>query len=115
MIISDNYDYCRYIVFTKTEHHLCGSLRLRASASPNAMTCTLDFTIILYNREHFSRNEIYHIKDAVFTTECTTQACPNFVGLEDLLARQFTDEQTEFIADLVVKNPRTTYEDNIQV
>ncbi|GAU95623.1 hypothetical protein RvY_07212 [Ramazzottius varieornatus] len=79
------------------------------------MTCTVDFTIILYNREHFSRNEIYHIKNAVFTTDCPTQACPNFVGLEDLLSRQFTDEQTEFIVDLVLKNPRTTYEDSIQM
>lgn len=110
------YAYQRwFITFTKTEYHLSGSLHLRANASPNAITCILDFTLMLHNREHFSRNEIFHAKDAVFTSISSVQASPNFVGMADLLTRQFTDEQGEFIVDVILKNPRSFYEDTIQV
>lgn len=110
------YGYQRWFIqFIKTEYHFCGSLHIRANASPNAITCILDFTFMLHNREHFSRNEVYHAKDAVFTSASPMHASPNFVGLADLLSRQFTDEQGEFVIDVVLKNARSFYEDTIQV
>ncbi|XP_055357799.1 uncharacterized protein LOC129602713 isoform X2 [Paramacrobiotus metropolitanus] len=111
-----SYGYQRWFLsFTKTDHHLSASLHLRISPSPNAVTCILDYTIVLLNREHFSRNEIYNAKDAVFTAACAVQSSPNFVGIPDLLSRQFTDDQGEFIIDLILRNPRSFYEDAIQV
>ncbi|OQV20710.1 hypothetical protein BV898_05293 [Hypsibius exemplaris] len=104
-----------HVAFTKTDHHLEPSLHLHSNPSPNVMTCALDLTVILHNREHFSRNESYHVRQTAFTSDCPVHTCPTFIGLQDLLTRQFTDEQTEFIVDFVLKNPRSQYEDHIQI
>ncbi len=91
-----------------SEKHVGVFLTLRNITT--GMTCTMDYTFILVNKEHFTKNESYTQRAAVFTVEEVTHGKANFVGLPDLTNRGFIQDNGEFLLELDVRKVHTKFE-----
>lgn len=103
------YGYQKWNVsFVRSDKHLGSYLRLQTPAE--GMTCRLDFSFTMLNKEHFTRNESYIEKSNDFTPEQTTNGRKAFIPLNDLTQRQFLQTSGEFLVELEMRNMLTFYE-----
>lgn len=94
--------------FVRTEKHVSVFLILRDVS--DGVTITLDYSISLLHREHFSKNETFSVRACEFSRDQDTHGRKVFVTLDELLGTKYTDGNNEFLVELCMKNIRTAYE-----
>lgn len=94
--------------FIRREKHVSVYLVLKDAAE--GIQVFVDYTITLLNRKHFSRNESFSVRNCEFTQEKETHGRKIFVSIDDLLGRLFNDGNSEFLAELCMRNMKTTFE-----
>jgi hypothetical protein len=99
--------------FIRTELHLGCFLKLQSAC--NGMKCQIDFSFTLLNREHFTRNETFIEKGCVFTTESSQHGRKNFVGLNDLLERDFTQVSGDYLIELEMRKINCSFECYVRI
>ncbi|KAK9497932.1 hypothetical protein O3M35_003830 [Rhynocoris fuscipes] len=70
----------------------------------------VDFTFTILNREHFSVNEAFSGKQVKFTADCPAQGNRNYIPVNDLHTRNFTDTNGEFQLELSMGHVRTVFD-----
>ncbi|XP_014670316.1 PREDICTED: uncharacterized protein LOC106811267 [Priapulus caudatus] len=93
--------------FVRREKHLSVYLVLKEAA--DGLQVALDYSITILNREHFSRNEGFNVRACVFSRERDTHGRKMFVSIDDLLGRQFTDGNSEYVIELTIGGALTTF------
>ncbi|XP_046398446.1 uncharacterized protein LOC124165208 [Ischnura elegans] len=73
-----------------------------------------DFAFTLLNREHFSANEAFSGRQVKFTAGCPAQGNRNYIPVNDLYGRNFTDSHGEFQLELSIGNVRTLFDTHIR-
>ncbi|XP_071444417.1 uncharacterized protein [Hetaerina americana] len=73
-----------------------------------------DFAFTLLNREHFSANEAFSGRQVKFTAGCPAQGNRNYIPVNDLYGRNFTDSHGEFQLELSIGNVRTLFDSHIR-
>ena len=74
------------------------------------MTCCIDFAFTMVNKEHFSRNESVVEKNVEFTVEKPTHGRKAFIGISDLVNRQFRHKNDCFLMELELRSITTQFE-----
>ena len=100
-------------IFVKTDLHLGTFLKLQSVTQ--GMKCQIDFSFTLLNREHYTRNESFIEKGCVFTSEENQRGRKSFVGLNDLVQRNFMQDSGEFLVELELRKINCTFECNIRL
>lgn len=95
-------------IFSRDDKHLGCFLKLQSACS--GMKCQIDFSFTLLNREHFTRNEMFIEKNCVFTTDANQYGRKTFVGLNDLLERDFTQVSGDYLIELEMRKINCTFE-----
>ena len=101
------------ITFSRTDKVLGVYLVWRNPSE--GMRVYVDFTFTLLNREHFSVNEAFSGKQVKFTYDSPAQGNRNYIPVNDLYARNFTDTNGEFQLELTMGNVRTIYDTEFRV
>lgn len=101
------------ITFSRTDKVL-GVFLVWRNAS-EGMRIYIDFTFTILNREHFSVNESFSGKQIKFTYESPAHGNRNYISVNDLYNRNFTDPNGEFQLELTLGNVRTIYETHFRV
>lgn len=101
------------ITFSRTDKVLGVYLVWRNASE--GMRVYVDFTFTILNREHFSVNESFSGKQIKFTYESPAQGNRNYIPVNDLYSRNFTDANGEFQLELTIGNVRTIYETHFRV
>ncbi|EEB16095.1 hypothetical protein Phum_PHUM404580 [Pediculus humanus corporis] len=101
------------ITFSRTDKVL-GVFLVWRNAS-EGMRLYIDFTFTILNREHFSVNESFTGKQIKFTYESPAHGNRNYIPVNDLYKRNFTDTNGEFQLELTLGNVRTIYETHFRV
>ncbi|XP_054164349.1 uncharacterized protein LOC128962050 isoform X2 [Oppia nitens] len=109
------YGYHRWALsFTRSNDKVLGVYLILRNPSPNTK-CLADYTLTLLNREHFSKNESFAQKQALFTVEQPAQGVSKWMLLSEIVSRKFGDETAEFLLELSLGNIMTVYETDIQI
>ena len=74
------------------------------------MTCRIDFAFTMVNKEHFSKNESIAEKNVEFTAEKPTHGRKTFIGLSDLINRQFRHKNDCYLLELELRSISTHFE-----
>ena len=74
------------------------------------MTCSIDFSFTMVNKEHFSKNESIIEKIVEFTAEKPTHGRKTFIGISDLNNRQFRHKNDCFLLELELRSIKTFFE-----
>ncbi|KAK6624912.1 hypothetical protein RUM44_011776 [Polyplax serrata] len=101
------------ITFSRTDKVL-GVFLVWRNAS-EGMRIYIDFSFTILNREHFSVNETFSGKQIKFTYESPAHGNRNYIPVNDLYSRNFTDPNGEFQLELTLGNVRTIYETHFRV
>ena len=101
------------VTFLRTERHLGCFLKLQTVS--NGMRVQIDFSFTLLNREHFTRNETYLEKGCSFTMDSDQQGRKTFVGLNDLIDRDFMLDSGDFLIELEMRKVNCVFECYIRV
>lgn len=101
------------ITFSRTDKVLGVYLVWRSGSE--GMRVYADFTFTILNREHFSVNESFSGKQIKFTHDSPAQGNRNYIPVNDLYTRNFTDPNGEFQLELTIGNVRTIYETHFRV
>ncbi|XP_021925055.1 uncharacterized protein LOC110832402 [Zootermopsis nevadensis] len=101
------------ITFSRTDKVLGVYLVWRNPSE--GMRVYVDFTFTLLNREHFSVNEAFSGKQVKFTYDSPAQGNRNYIPVNDLYARNFTDTNGEFQLELTMGNVRTIFDTEFSV
>ncbi|XP_014672291.1 PREDICTED: uncharacterized protein LOC106812824 [Priapulus caudatus] len=103
------YGYHRWCLsFVRTEKHISVFLILRDVS--DGVIVTLDYSVSLLHRHHFSKNETFSLRACRFCREQDTHGRKVFVSLDELLGAKYTDGNNEYLVELCMKNVRSTYE-----
>ena len=100
-------------IFVKTDIHLGAFLKLQSVTQ--GMKCQIDFSFTLLNREHYTRNESFIEKGCIFTSEENQHGRKPFVGLDDLVQRNFMQDSGEFLVELELRKINCTFESTVRL
>ena len=70
----------------------------------------MDFAFTMVNKEHFSKNESISEKGVEFTVDKPTHGRKTFIGLSDLLNRQFRHKNDSYLLELELRSISTHFE-----
>lgn len=101
------------ITFSRTDKVLGVFLVWRNPSE--GMRVYVDFAFTILNREHFSMNESFSGKQIKFTFESPAHGNRNYIPVNDLYSRNFTDTNGEFQLELTLGNVRTIYETHFRL
>ncbi|XP_014259022.2 uncharacterized protein LOC106672250 [Cimex lectularius] len=101
------------ITFSRTDKVL--GVYLVWKSTSNSMRVYVDFTFTILNREHFSVNEAFSGKQVKFTLDCPAQGNRNYIPVNDLYSRNFTDHNGEFQLELSMGHVRTVFDSEFRV
>ncbi|WAR12509.1 hypothetical protein MAR_026689 [Mya arenaria] len=103
------YGYHKWTVsFIRTDVHLGCFLKLQTAG--NGMKCQIDFSFTLLNREHFTRNETFIEKACILTPESNQHGRKTFIGLNDLLEREFSQVTGDYLIELEMRKINCIFE-----
>ncbi len=103
------YGYQKWsISLDKNDKHLNAVLTIK-NVSEGTL-CSLDYSITLVNKDHFTKNEMFMEKACEFTMEKTSHLRKNIISVLDLTTRGFQHDHGQFIVELEMRNMRTTFE-----
>lgn len=108
------YNYQKWAIsFNRVEKYLGAYLAWRNPCV--GMKCYVDFVFAIMNREHFSLNEVFSAKQCRFTVDQTVNGNRKLISITDLHARNFTDENGEFLLEVTLSNVRNIFESDIRI
>lgn len=108
------YNYQKWaITFNRVDKYLGAYLAWRNPCV--GMKCYVDFVFSILNRGHFSLNEVFSAKQCRFTVDQTVNGNRKLISISDLHARNFTDENGEFILEVTLSNVRNIFESDIRI
>ncbi|KAH3769960.1 hypothetical protein DPMN_171239 [Dreissena polymorpha] len=108
------YGYHKWTVsFIRNDSHLGCFLKWLSNCG--GMKCQIDFSFTLLNREHFTRNETFIEKGFVFTTELNQHGRQTFVGLNDLLEKDFSQVTGDYLIELEMRKVNCVFESYIRL
>lgn len=96
------------VSFMKGEKHLGSYLKLRTVAG--GMTCKLDYSFTMVNKDHFTKNESFIETGCDFTIQNCIHGRKTFICLNELAVRNFMQENGEFLVELEMRNIITSFE-----
>ena len=92
----------------RSEKHIGAYLCLKNTSE--GLSCKIDFTFTLLNRDHFTRNDSVVERGCHFDMEKHTHGRKTFIGISDLCNRNFMQDSGDFLIELEMRNAKTTYE-----
>ncbi|KAH3769956.1 hypothetical protein DPMN_171235 [Dreissena polymorpha] len=101
------------VSFIKNDLHMGCFLKWLSTCL--GMKCQIDFSFTLLNREHFTRNETFIEKCCVFTTESNQHGRKTFVGLNDLVERDFAQVTGDYLIELEMRKVNCVFESYIRL
>lgn len=110
-ILSRDFMYAGHkwrISLLKQDRHL--SPYLQMTSVSEGVRCWIDFSFVLVHRQSFTDSEQFSERQREFSWRRSSHGCRTFVTLDDLSKRQFSDARGEFVFEVVLKNPKTIFE-----
>ncbi|XP_054721728.1 uncharacterized protein LOC129231438 [Uloborus diversus] len=109
------FGYHRWVIsFNRSDSKMLGVHLILRNATASTR-CYVDYSFCLLNREHFSKNEIFFEKQCRFNADQPAQGPARWILMSELHSRKFSDENGEFLMDLVMSNPLTVYEVDLRM
>ena len=92
------------------DSHLGASVSL--SSVCEFMTVTVDVTFTMVNQEHYTKSERFEIRGCGFNSQCKTHGRRNFIGLPDLVSRNFQTKHESgwYVIELEMRDPKSNFE-----
>ena len=108
------YGYHKWnISFVRGDKHVSSYITLKNLA--DGMICSVDYSFTVLNKEHFTKNESFFERGSEFTIDQCSHGRKTFIGISDLVKRNFAFENGEFLVELELRNMRTTFEQTIHL
>lgn len=110
--------YCRNIPFALTfvkNNDQLNAFLLHRSRDTETLEMTLDLSVTLLCREHFTRNESFTEKNCQFTSKITLHGRKSFTSINRLCSVDFMDERGNIQCELEIKNLFISYRTDIQL
>ncbi|CAF1404530.1 unnamed protein product [Adineta steineri] len=110
--------FCRNIPFVLTfvkNGDQLNAFLLHRSRDTEALEMTLDLSVTLLCREHFTRNESFIEKACKFTNKVTLHGRKSFTSINRLCSVDFMDERGNIQCELEIKNLLVSYLTEIQL
>lgn len=101
------------LTFVKNNDQLNAFL-LHRSRDTEALEMTLDLSVTLLCREHFTRNESFTEKNCKFTNKVTLHGRKSFTSINRLCSVDFMDERGNIQCELEIKNLVVSYITEVQ-
>jgi hypothetical protein len=109
---------CRHIPFALTfvkNGDQLNAFLLHRSHDTEALEMTLDLSVSLLSREHFTRNESFVEKQCKFTSKVTLHGRKSFTSINRLCSVDFMDERGNIQCELEIKNLLVSYVTEVQL
>lgn len=109
---------CRHIPFALTfvkNGDQLNAFLLHRSRESEGLELTLDLSVALLSREHFTRNESFTEKSCKFTSKVTLHGRKSFTSINRLCTVDFMDERGNIQCELEIKNMLVSYTHDIQL
>lgn len=100
-----------YLKLTRSERHIGVFLVIKNALS--GMAVRLDYTFMVINREHFTRNESIAEREIDFTAEVPARGRNQFIEISDLAGRNFLFDDNAFLLELQLKSATTLFRDDL--
>ncbi|XP_006818407.1 uncharacterized protein LOC100370664 [Saccoglossus kowalevskii] len=97
----------------KSENHLNFFLELREATE--GLTCSLDFSFGVLNRDDVTRNESYSEAVSLFTKETSEHGRRSFITKDELLHDGYLDENKQFLVEFQMRNAKTSFSTVVNV
>ncbi|CAF3125865.1 unnamed protein product [Rotaria socialis] len=110
--------FCRNIPFALTfvkNGDQLNAFLLHRSRDTETLEMTLDLSVTLLCREHFTRNESFVEKNCKFTNKITLHGRKSFTSINRLCSVDFMDERGNIQCELEIKNLLVSYIAEIQL
>lgn len=110
--------FCRNIPFALTfvkNNDQLNAFLLHRSRDTETLEMTLDLSVTLLCREHFTRNESFTEKNCKFTNKVTLHGRKSFTSINRLCSVDFMDERGNIQCELEIKNLCVFYITEIQL
>jgi hypothetical protein len=110
--------FCRNIPFALTfvkNNDQLNAFLLHRSRDTETLEMTLDLSVTLLCREHFTRNESFTEKNCKFTNKVTLHGRKSFTSITRLCSVDFMDERGNIQCELEIKNLLVSYVTEIQL
>jgi hypothetical protein len=102
------------LTFVKNGDQLNAFL-LHRSRDTETLEMTLDLSVSLLSREHFTRNESFVEKNCKFTSKVTLHGRKSFTSINRLSSVDFMDERGNIQCELEIKNLLVSYITEVQL
>ena len=96
------------IQLIRSEKHIGAYLCLKNPS--DGLSCKIDYSFTILNREHFTRNDSVVERGCLFDIENHTHGRKTFIGISDLCNRNFMQDSGDFLIELEMRNATTIYE-----
>lgn len=109
---------CRHVPFALTfvkNGDQLNAFLLHRSRENERLEMTLDLSVTLLCREHFSRNESFTEKNCKFTNKVTLHGRKSFTSISRLCSVEFMDERGNIQCEVEIKNLLLSYVTEVQV
>jgi hypothetical protein len=110
--------FCRNIPFALTfvkNGDQLNAFLLHRSRDTEALEMTLDLSVTLLCREHFTRNESFTEKSCKFTNKVTLHGRKSFTSINRLCSVDFMDERGNIQCELEIKNLVVSFITEVQL
>ena len=102
------------LTFVKSSDQLNAFL-LHRSRDTEKLEMTLDLSVTLLCREHFTRNEMFVEKNCKFTNKVTLHGRKSFTSVNRLCSTEYMDERGNVQCELEIKNLSIAYIADVQL
>jgi len=109
---------CRHVPFAFTfvkNGDQLNAFLLHRSRDNERLEMTLDLSVTLLCREHFTRNESFIEKNCKFTNKVTLHGRKSFTSISRLCSVEFMDERGNIQCELEIKNLALSYVTEVQI
>ncbi|UJR31220.1 hypothetical protein I4U23_018724 [Adineta vaga] len=109
---------CRHVPFVLTfvkNGDQINAFLLHRSRDTERLEMTLDLSITLLCREHFTRNESFTEKNCKFTNKVTLHGRKSFTSVNRLCSVEYMDERGNIQCELEIKNLSISYITEVQL
>lgn len=92
--------------FRRTKMHIGVFLTLLSSKPPTNVEISLDMSLTILNREHFTKNQHHASRHVVFSQGNRRHGCRTLIELSDLSGGMFLADDHTFLFELELSNPK---------
>lgn len=101
------------VKFDRKERHIGAYLIMRSMQ--NQLSCIIDYSFMVLNRDHFTKNESFSERSCEFSLKKLCRGRPSFIEVADLENRHFLFDDGKFLIELELKNCATIYDDDLSL